>query len=54
MDVNKYYTSNKKRLLYKMEITQRKKKICKSTIEVLSLYVDLGQRKVSEFENCYN
>ena len=27
-----------------------KKKYLASTIEILSLYVDLGQRKVSEFE----
>ena len=29
----------------------KEKKFLASTIEILSLYVDLGQRKVSEFES---
>ena len=29
----------------------KEKKYLASTIEILSLYVDLGERKVSEFEN---
>ena len=52
VDVNLlYFDHDKKRLLYKMEMVHKEKKYVASTIEVLSLYVDLGQRKVSEFEN---
>ena len=52
VDVNLlYFAHDKKRLLYKMEMVHKEKKYIASTIEVLSLYVDLGQRKVSEFEN---
>ena len=52
VDVNLlYFDHDKKRLLYKMEMVHKEKKYIASTIEVLSLYVDLGQRKVSEFEN---
>ena len=52
VDVNLlYFDHDKKRLLYKMEMVHKEKKYVASTIEVLWLYVDLGQRKVSEFEN---
>ena len=52
VDVNLiYFDHDKKRLLYKMEMVHKEKKYIASTIEVLSLYVDLDQRKVSEFEN---
>ena len=52
VDVNLiYFNHDKKRLLYKMEMVHKEKKYIASTIEVLSLYVDLGQRKVFEFEN---
>ena len=45
-----YFNHDKKRLLYKMEMIHKEKKYLASTIEVLALYVDLNERKVSEFE----
>tara|TARA_Y100001968_G_C18884164_1_gene493075 strand:+ start:58 stop:528 length:471 start_codon:yes stop_codon:yes gene_type:complete len=52
VDVNlTYFDHDKKRLLYKMEMIHKEKKYLASTIEILALYVDLGQRKVAEFEN---
>jgi acyl-CoA thioester hydrolase len=52
IDINLvYFDHDKKRLQYKMEIVHKKKKYLASTIEVLSLYVDLNKRKVSEFED---
>ena len=52
VDVNLlYFDHDKKRLQYKLEMIHKEKKFLASTIEVLSLYVDLDQRKVSEFEN---
>ena len=52
IDINLvYFDHDKKRLQYKMEIVHKKKKYLASTIEVLSLYVDLNARKVSEFED---
>ena len=51
VDINlTYFDHDKKRLQYKLEMVHKEKKYLASTIEVLSLYVDLGQRKVSEFE----
>ena len=41
---------DKKRLIYKLEMIHKEKKYLASTMEILALYVDLGQRKVSEFE----
>ena len=41
---------DKKRILYKLEMVHREKKYVASTIEALSLYVDLAERKVAEFE----
>ena len=46
-----YIDHDKKRLQYKLEMIHKEKKYLASTIEILSLYVDLGERKVSEFEN---
>ena len=52
VDVNLlYFDHDKKRLQYKLEIIHKEKKFLASTIEILSLYVDLDQRKVSEFES---
>ena len=52
VDINlTYFDHDKKRLLYKMEMIHKEKKYLASTIEILALYVDLGQRKVSEFED---
>ncbi len=51
VDVNLlYFDHDKKRLQYKLEMIHKEKKYLASTIEVLSLYVDLRERKVSEFE----
>ena len=51
VDVNLlYFDHDKKRLQYKLEMIHKEKKFLASTIEILSLYVDLDQRKVSEFE----
>ena len=52
VDVNLiYFDHDKKRLQYKLEMIHKSKKYLASTIEVLALYVDLEQRKVSEFES---
>ena len=52
VDINLlYFDHDKKRLQYKLEMVHKEKKFLASTIEILSLYVDLDQRKVSEFEN---
>jgi len=52
VDVNLiFFDHDKKRLQYKLEMVHKEKKYVASTIEVLSLYVDLDQRKVSEFES---
>ena len=52
VDVNLlYFDHDKKRLQYKLEMINKEKKFLASTIEILSLYVDLDQRKVSEFES---
>ena len=51
IDVNLiYFDHDKKRLQYKMEMIHKEKKFLASTIEILALYVDLNERKVSEFE----
>ena len=51
VDVNlTYFDHDKKRHQYKLEMIHKSKKYVASTIEVLALYVDLQQRKVSEFE----
>ena len=52
VDINLlYFDHDKKRLQYKLEMIHKEKKFLASTIEILSLYVDLDQRKVSEFES---
>ena len=45
-----YFDHDKKRLQYKMEMIHKEKKFLASTIEILALYVDLNNRKVTEFE----
>ena len=51
VDVNLlYFDNDKKRLQYKLEMIHKEKKYVASTIETLSLYVDLSLRKVAEFE----
>tara|TARA_B100000989_G_scaffold18434_1_gene12134 strand:- start:79 stop:549 length:471 start_codon:yes stop_codon:yes gene_type:complete len=52
VDVNLlFFDHDKKRLQYKLEMIHKEKKFLVSTIETLSLYVDLSQRKVAEFED---
>ena len=46
-----YFNHDKKRLHYKLEMIEKSSKKLSATIELLSLYVDLKERKVSEFEN---
>ena len=46
-----FFDHDKKRLQYKLEMIHKEKKFLVSTIETLSLYVDLNQRKVAEFED---
>jgi acyl-CoA thioester hydrolase len=42
---------DKKRLHYKMEMIEKSSQKLSATLEILSLYIDLNKRKVSEFEN---
>ena len=46
-----YFDHDKKRLQYKFEMIHKEKKFLASTMEFLSLYVDLNDRKVIEFED---
>ena len=45
-----YFDHDKKRLHYKLEMIEKSSKKLSATIELLSIYVDLKKRKVSEFE----
>ncbi len=45
-----FFDHDKKRLHYKLEMYEKNKKVLSATTEVLSLYIDLNQRKVAEFE----
>jgi acyl-CoA thioester hydrolase len=45
-----HFDHDKKRLHYKLEMYEKKKNTLSATTEVLSLYIDLNLRKVSEFE----
>ena len=46
-----YFDHDKKRLHFKLEMYEKTKKTLTATIEILSLYIDLNQRKVAEFED---
>ena len=51
VDLNLIFLDHdKKRLVYKLEMIHKEKKYLAATSEILSLYVDLDQRKVIEFE----
>ena len=51
VDINLIYCDHdKKRIQYKLEMIHSKKKYLAATLEALSLYVDLDERKVVEFE----
>ena len=45
-----FFDHDKKRLHFKMEMIEKKTKKLSSTIEMLSLHVDLNKRKVVEFD----
>ena len=45
-----YIDHDKKRIQYKLSMFHKEKKYLIATNEVLSLYVDLNQRKVAEFD----
>ena len=45
-----YVDHDKKRIHYKLSMFHKEKKYLAATNEILSLYVDLGQRKVVEFD----
>ena len=45
-----FFDHDKKRLHYKMEMIEKSSKKLSATLEMLSLYIDLDARKVSEFE----
>ena len=46
-----HFDHDKKRLHYKLEMYEKSKNILSATTEVLSLYINLNTRKVSEFED---
>ena len=45
-----YLGHDKKRIHYRVSMFHKEKKYLAATTEVLSLYIDLNQRKVAEFE----
>ncbi len=45
-----FFDHDKKRIHFKMEMIEKSSKKLSATLEMLSLYIDLGKRKVSEFE----
>ena len=45
-----FFDHDKKRLHFRMEMIEKKTKKISSTIEMLSLHVDLKKRKVAEFD----
>ena len=46
-----FFDHDKKRIHFKMEMIEKSSKKLSATLEMLSLYIDLSKRKVSEFEN---
>ena len=45
-----FFDHDKKRLHFKMEMVEKSSKKLSATLEMLSLYIDLNKKKVSEFE----
>ena len=45
-----FFDHDKKRLHFKMEMIEKSSRKLSATLEMLSLYIDLNKRKVSEFE----
>ena len=46
-----HFNHDKKRIHYKLEMYEKTKNTLSATTEVLSLYIDLNLRKVTEFED---
>ena len=46
-----FFDHDKKRLHFKLEMYEKEKQTLSATIEMLSLHIDLNQRKVAEFED---
>ena len=46
-----FFDHDKKRLHFKMEMIEKSSKKLSATLEMLSLYIDLNKRKVTEFED---
>ena len=46
-----YFDHDKKRLHYKLEMYEKSNNKLSATTEVISLYIDLKERKVAEFED---
>ncbi len=45
-----FFDHDKKRLHFKMEMIEKSSKKMSATLEMLSLYIDLNKRRVTEFE----
>ena len=46
-----FFDHDKKRLHFKMEMIEKSSQKLSATLEMLSLYIDLNKRKVTEFEH---
>ena len=46
-----FFDHDKKRLHFRLEMYEKKTQKLSATIEMLSLYINLNERKVAEFEN---
>tara|TARA_B100000925_G_scaffold173313_1_gene130538 strand:- start:129 stop:596 length:468 start_codon:yes stop_codon:yes gene_type:complete len=46
-----FFDHDKKRLHFKMEMIEKTSRKLSATLEMLSLYIDLNKRKVSDFED---
>jgi acyl-CoA thioester hydrolase len=46
-----FFDHDKKRLHYKLEMIEKSSKKLSATLEMLSLYIDLDKRRVTEFED---
>jgi hypothetical protein len=52
VDINlTFFDHDKKRLHFKMEMIEKSSKKLSATLEMLSLYIDLDKRRVTEFED---
>src|SRR6056300_492348 len=52
VDINlTFFDNDKKRLHFKMEMIEKSSKKLSATLEMLSLYIDLDKRRVTEFED---